>query len=152
MSDPAPAVNASDFVTQSELAAQLNALTDSLSAKFGQPATTTPPQNVAADGNGENPFAAANAINNLSGVTITNANLTASEIPALNYFPSTSTISVAYGGTGVSSFGQGWIYSNGGGGTLAASTSPTVNYITATSSTATSSSAHRAAFPAAASW
>jgi len=40
------------------------------------------------------------------------------------------------GGTGQISFGQGWLYSNGGTGALAASTSPTVAYITATSTTA----------------
>jgi hypothetical protein len=50
----------------------------------------------------------------------------------------TTSVGVNYGGTGVSSFGQGWIYSNGGTGTLAASTSPTVAYIYATSTTATS--------------
>ena len=64
------------------------------------------------------PFAAANAINNLSNVTITNANLTASEIPALNYFPSTSTVSVSYGGTGTSiapTYGQ-LLLGNGSGG------------------------------------
>ena len=49
-----------------------------------------------------------------------------------------SPLSVANGGTGASIFGQGWIYSNGGTGALVASTSPTVNYITATSTTATS--------------
>jgi len=43
LSDPTPAFDASNFVTQDQLTAQLNALTDALSAKFGQPATTTPP-------------------------------------------------------------------------------------------------------------
>jgi|GEM_PF-2591617 len=47
-----------------------------------------------------------------------------------------SAIGVAYGGTGQTSFGQGWLSSNGT--TFSASTSPTVNYITATSTTATS--------------
>jgi hypothetical protein len=46
-----------------------------------------------------------------------------------------STLSVAYGGTGASSFGQGWLYSLGGSNTIGASTSPTVAYITATSTT-----------------
>lgn len=46
-------------------------------------------------------------------------------------------LAVSSGGTGANTFGQGWIYSNGGVGGLAASTSPTVNYITATSTTAT---------------
>ncbi len=49
-----------------------------------------------------------------------------------------SALTVPNGGTGVATFGQGWIYSNGGTGALSASTSPTVNYITATSTTATS--------------
>ncbi|MDO8876201.1 MAG: tail fiber domain-containing protein [Pseudolabrys sp.] len=46
---------------------------------------------------------------------------------------------VSSGGTGANTFGQGWVYSSGGTGALAASTSPTVNYITATSTVATSS-------------
>lgn len=50
----------------------------------------------------------------------------------------TTSVGVLYGGTGAASFGQGWIYSNGGTSALAASTSPTVNYVTATSTTATS--------------
>ena len=40
-----------------------------------------------ADGNPLIPYAAENNITNLSGVTITNANLSASEIPALDYLP-----------------------------------------------------------------
>ena len=48
----------------------------------------------------------------------------------------TGTLAVAKGGTGQTSFGQGWLNSNGT--TLSASTSPTVNYIVATSTTATS--------------
>jgi hypothetical protein len=47
-------------------------------------------------------------------------------------------LGVGSGGTGANTFGQGWIYSNGGTGALAASTSPTVSYLTATSTTATS--------------
>ncbi len=43
------------------------------------------------------------------------------------------TLDVNKGGTGANSFGQGWLYSTGGTSALAASTSPTVNYITATS-------------------
>jgi hypothetical protein len=49
-----------------------------------------------------------------------------------------SALTSTNGGTGVSSFGQGWLFSNGGTGALAASTSPTVNYLTATSTSATS--------------
>src|SRR3989344_5515180 len=50
----------------------------------------------------------------------------------------TSALTVPNGGTGAATFGQGWIFSNGGTGALSASTSPTVSYITATSTTATS--------------
>lgn len=46
------------------------------------------------------------------------------------------TLDVLKGGTGATSFGQGWIYSSGGTAALAASTSPTVSYIVATSTTA----------------
>lgn len=45
---------------------------------------------------------------------------------------------VIQGGTGASTFGQGWINSSGGKTALTASTSPTVNYVTATSTTASS--------------
>ena len=47
----------------------------------------------------------------------------------------TGTLAVTKGGTGQTSFGQGWL--NSDGSALSASTSPTVNYLTATS-TATS--------------
>ncbi|MDP3646313.1 MAG: tail fiber domain-containing protein [bacterium] len=50
----------------------------------------------------------------------------------------TTTLATNFGGTGASTFGQGWMYSNGGTSALAASTSPTVNYLVATSTTATS--------------
>ncbi|MFA4890450.1 MAG: hypothetical protein WC587_02330, partial [Candidatus Paceibacterota bacterium] len=50
----------------------------------------------------------------------------------------TTSVGVVYGGTGVSTFGQGWLHSSGGTTALTSSTSPTVNYITATSTTATS--------------
>ncbi|MCX6719208.1 MAG: hypothetical protein NTZ38_02425, partial [Candidatus Taylorbacteria bacterium] len=53
-----------------------------------------------------------------------------------NCFP--GLVPVTNGGTGATTFNQGWIFSNGGTGVLSASTSPTVNYITATSTTATS--------------
>ena len=49
-----------------------------------------------------------------------------------------SPLGIGSGGTGAATFGQGWLFSKGGTGVLAASTSPTVNYITATSTTATS--------------
>ncbi|HEY4516894.1 MAG TPA: immunoglobulin-like domain-containing protein [Candidatus Paceibacterota bacterium] len=47
----------------------------------------------------------------------------------------TGILGVGTGGTGASTFGQGWIYSTGGTTALAASTSPTVNYVVATSTT-----------------
>ncbi len=47
----------------------------------------------------------------------------------------TTALAVNNGGTGVSSYGQGWIFSPGAASALAASTSPTVNYIVATSTT-----------------
>ncbi|MFA5774924.1 MAG: hypothetical protein WC864_06070, partial [Ilumatobacteraceae bacterium] len=50
----------------------------------------------------------------------------------------TGTLGIAHGGTGAATFGQGWIYSTGGTTALVASTSPTVNYLTATSTTGTS--------------
>jgi hypothetical protein len=74
----------SNFVTQDELTTQLLLLANALTAKFSAPATSPVPQYIAAGGNSENPFAAENAINYLSNVTITNANLTASEIPDLS--------------------------------------------------------------------
>lgn len=78
-----------DYVTQEDLAS----VTAALSAKFSSDiaalsplsAKTAPtPQWVAGGGDYAAPFAAAQAINNLSGVTITNANLTISEIPDLS--------------------------------------------------------------------
>jgi uncharacterized protein YaiE (UPF0345 family) len=49
-----------------------------------------------------------------------------------------SALTVGSGGTGATTFGQGWLYSSGGAAALAASTSPTVNYLTATSTTVAS--------------
>jgi Chaperone of endosialidase/Domain of unknown function (DUF5011) len=87
----APFSQTSNFVTQDELTAQLQQLSNAFTAKFSTPATSPVPQNVAAGGNATVPYAGANAIDNLSDVTITNANLTASEIPtnivASNYLP-----------------------------------------------------------------
>jgi hypothetical protein len=50
----------------------------------------------------------------------------------------TSVLPVFSGGTGTSTFSQGWVNSSGGTNTFTASTSPTVNYLTSTSTTATS--------------
>jgi integrase len=114
-SDPLAAAN---FVTQDDLNVQLLQLSNTLTAKFSTPAITPVPQNVAADGNAIVPYAGANAAANFS-------NLTAAEIPALNYFPSTSTISTAFGGTGLSNsptFGQ-LLLGNGSGGYNLVSTS-----------------------------
>ncbi|MBI5644711.1 tail fiber domain-containing protein, partial [Candidatus Kaiserbacteria bacterium] len=44
-----------------------------------------------------------------------------------------NALTVANGGTGATTFGQGWLFSSGGTGALSASTSPTVNYLVATS-------------------
>ena len=66
--------------------------------------------------------------------TITLTNLTQITNRAIS--DTTGTLTVARGGTGQTSFGQGWL--NSDGTTLSASTSPTVNYIVATSTTATS--------------
>ncbi|RJQ33330.1 hypothetical protein C4568_04795, partial [Candidatus Parcubacteria bacterium] len=55
----------------------------------------------------------------------------------------TGILGVGNGGTGASAFGQGWIYSTGGTNALAASTSPTVNYLVATSSSQGSIFAYR---------
>ena len=75
--------------------------------------------------------------------TATNATTTTFAIGAFNgtlfatagVVQATSTLAINNGGTGASTFGQGWIFSSGAGA-LAASTSPTVNYIVATSTTA----------------
>ena len=67
------------------------------------------------------------------GLDIINSSQTYLFAPSLS-----GTLSVAGGGTGASTFGQGWIYTDGGTGAFNSSTSPTVNYITATSTTATS--------------
>ena len=68
---------------------QLQLLSDHLSSPIAANTSTSSqyvlPQSVAADGNPTYPYAAENSINNLSNITITNANLSASEIPALDY-------------------------------------------------------------------
>ncbi|MDO8878378.1 MAG: DUF5011 domain-containing protein [Pseudolabrys sp.] len=88
----------------------------------------------------------------LSGGSLTFASSTLFSVFNGAYFGATATSSfdstgaltlatpllVSSGGTGANTLGQGWLFSNGGSAALAASTSPTVNYITATSTTATS--------------
>jgi len=54
----------------------------------------------------------------------------------------TGILGIGNGGTGATTFGQGWIYSPGGTNAFVSSTSPTVAYITATSTTATSTFAN----------
>lgn len=93
LSNPTPAFNSGTFVTQDELTQQLLALSSVLTSTLN--ANSASALTVPA-------WAPSQAIDQLNNVTITNANLTASEIPALNYFPATNTVSVAYGGTGVS--------------------------------------------------
>jgi hypothetical protein len=72
------------------------------------------------------------------GTGIDSSALTGIAVIDAGVWSASSTLGVYRGGTGASTFGQGWIFSNGGVGALAASTSPTVNYIYATSTTATS--------------
>ena len=52
-----------------------------------------------------------------------------------NAFWSGAQLTVGNGGTGATTFGQGWIHSSGGTTALTSSTSPTVNYVVATSTT-----------------
>ncbi|MEJ0053954.1 MAG: tail fiber domain-containing protein [bacterium] len=69
--------------------------------------------------------------------------LAATSTLGLNLSSLTGTLGVAAGGTGAASLGQGWLYSTGGGIALSASTSPTVNYLLATSTTQASAIAYR---------
>jgi hypothetical protein len=71
---PTPAFDTSAFVTQPELAAQLLQLSTSLNSQIDSSQFLTVPG-----------WAASQQIGQLNGTTITNANLTASEIPALDY-------------------------------------------------------------------
>jgi LysM repeat protein len=122
---PEPAFDTSNFVTRDQFNAAMAVLGSSVQQLLAVSRSIPLPQYVAADGNPIVPYAAENNISNLSNVTITNANLTAAGIPALNYFPSTSTISIAYGGTGLSNsptFGQ-LLLGNGSGGYSLVSTS-----------------------------
>ena len=74
--EPEPTASASNFVTQDQLTTQLQQLSNSLASKINSAQFLTVPA-----------WAPSQAINNLSNVTITDANLTASEIPALDYLP-----------------------------------------------------------------
>lgn len=64
--------------------------------------------------------------------------ITTLENLSLSLVQTTGNLGVSRGGTGATTFGQGWLHSSGGTAALTASTSPTVNYLTATSTTATS--------------
>jgi hypothetical protein len=116
------------FVTQTQFNAAMSALGRSVRQLLAQSNPNPFPEYVGGDGNNLNPYAAASAIDNLSNVIITNptiTGLTASEIPALNYFPATNTIAVAFGGTGLSAaptYGQ-LLLGNGSGGYNLVSTS-----------------------------
>jgi hypothetical protein len=77
-------------------------------------------------------FASTASSTNLFAQTATLGALTASSLALTTALPTSS------GGTGATSFLQGWLYSSGGSTALAASTSPTVNYLTATSTTVAS--------------
>lgn len=59
-----------------------------------------------------------------------------SSLISLPLASTTGILNVPNGGTGAATFGQGWLFSSGGTSALSASTSPTVNYIVATSTTA----------------
>jgi hypothetical protein len=80
---PLAATPASSFVTQYQLNAALSALSASV-RQFIESNTFSASAAPMLGGGAPNTIAAANAINQLSGVTITNANLTSSEIPDLS--------------------------------------------------------------------
>jgi hypothetical protein len=71
----------SAFVTQAQFNAALSTLGASVRQLLAKTNTNPVPEYIGGDGNNLNPYAAASNIGQLSNVTITNANLTASEIP-----------------------------------------------------------------------
>jgi len=103
---PAPAVVLSDYVTQDELAAQLQEAANDLRSLIYQ--NESAPNSPPASGGYTNEIAVSNHIDQLNGTTLNKvtvngiSGLVATDIPVLNYFPATSTISVSYGGTGTS--------------------------------------------------
>jgi hypothetical protein len=153
----APRIDA-DYVTPEQLAAKLQQLANEVRSQFYQA--------ISNSSSGANApltpagFAWSQKIDQLNSTAISNPTIIGGSISGASvsgtvtgiasFEAATSTmlyagtltladaLSVANGGTGAASFGQGWLYSTGGTGALAASTSPTVNYITATSTTATS--------------
>jgi hypothetical protein len=99
------------YVTQDQLTAQIDQAANILRSLIYQKESS--PNSLPATGGYTNEISLSNRIDNLSGssngpLTISNATfsdvsgLTAAEIPALNYFSATSTISIAFGGTGTS--------------------------------------------------
>jgi hypothetical protein len=126
-----PTFDVSAFVTQDQLTNTVSALDDSLrqliQQNYEQPLVSGAEAPIAAVN-----FAPSQRIDQLNGTTLSNvtvngvSGLTASDIPALDYFPSSSTISVAYGGTGTStppSYGQLLIGNGSGGYALLATSS-----------------------------
>jgi hypothetical protein len=91
------------YVTQDELAAAIDDLSSLIHSLAPNTATNFTDPQIAANGNGVYYGATAAPVVQLANVTVSNiSGLTASEIPALNYFPATSTVDIAYGGTGTS--------------------------------------------------
>jgi hypothetical protein len=101
------ATPASAFVTQAQFNAGLSALGASVQELPAKTDSNPFTEYGGGDGNNANRYAAASAIGQLSNVTVTNANLTASEIPALNYLPlSGGTLSGDLTGTDLSLSGN----------------------------------------------
>jgi len=103
---PAPAAILSDYVTQDELAVQFQEAANDLRGLIYQ--NESAPNSLPATGGNFNNIAITSAIDRLSGTTLNDvtvhgvSGLAAADIPVLNYFPATSTVSVSYGGTGTS--------------------------------------------------
>jgi hypothetical protein len=91
------------YVTQEELTAQLNDLRSLIYQIAATSSSAFTDPQIAANGDGVYYGDAAAPVTQLSNVTVSGiSGLTASDIPPLNYFPATSTISIAFGGTGTS--------------------------------------------------
>ncbi|MBI4068343.1 helix-turn-helix domain-containing protein, partial [Candidatus Kaiserbacteria bacterium] len=82
-----------------------------------------------------NTFGLSQKIDQLDSVTITNPTISGGSVVATSL---NGLLGIGNGGTGTTTFTQGWIYSDGGTNTLAASTSPTVLAIIATSTSVAS--------------
>jgi hypothetical protein len=92
-----------NYVTQDELTALSNNLRSLIYSVAANNATAFTDPQIAADGNGVYYGEAAAPVTQLSNITVHGIlGLTAADIPALNYFPATTTIGIAYGGTGTS--------------------------------------------------